>query len=918
VPRPFFAAAIATSRAQRRRRNPDLLLLRFDRNADIEWLRTEGVAEPEGTAAAVITLATARRLLSGRLVITLNASQAFDLDNELGGFAELAATYLDELRTTLGLDEIDQTGSDPLTPVAVRSIASVVRSAIARVGEYDTPTLNRAAALATAASWPIGELIQDELDERAAMPIAIRGEFPYGAHELAFLTSRERPEPLRRTGDNASIPEREVIDLLGPGGGFSRVLDRFERRKPQQAMAAAVARTLNDDGWLLVEAGTGTGKSMAYLAPAARFALQRGERVVVSTNTKALQDQLILKDVPDLKRALVAAGEERPLKAAILKGRSNYLCLRRWFAHERQPVLTPHDAELRAKITLWLPLTESGDRAELRLAGDEEAEFGRVSAEGEACQAARCVYQQRNQCFLYRARRNAENAHLVVVNHALLLSDTGEQGGILPEFEHLVIDEAHHLEDQATSQYGTTIPELAIPELVDTFVRTEGPLTAGLLTEAAALLGRVADDERAQRRAAEAGDRLQSALGAANRLKSNAVELFARLRAVCDAAGLQDTGYGRSFRVTPPVRRVPGWTEVEIEFDRLNQRMLDFEDRLRWFLAAVHEQHQDEDELEEQQNPFEDVEIEIGAGIDRGLELSAGLAEFILSPSDERVYWISISANVSRLSVNSAPLHVGQMLRASLLERMQSVVMTSATLTTDDSFAFVKDRLACHEANELELESPFDYRSSAMLYLADDVPEPNQPGYQAVLERTIVELGRALEGRTLVLFTSHAALRATHRAIAPLLAEEGITVLAQRTDGSPRQLIEQFKSASRTMLLGTSTFWEGVDVVGPALSALVIAKLPFAVPTDPVVAARSEQFEQPFVQYSVPQAVLRFKQGFGRLIRSSSDRGICVVLDRRTISKRYGASFVQSLPHCTVRVGPAAEVADAASGWLEH
>jgi DNA polymerase-3 subunit epsilon/ATP-dependent DNA helicase DinG len=257
------------------------------------------------------------------------------------------------------------------------------------------------------------------------------------------------------------------------------------------------------------------------------------------------------------------------------------------------------------------------------------------------------------------------------------------------------------------------------------------------------------------------------------------------------------------------------------------------------------------------------------------------------------------------------------MLRASLFERMRSVVMTSATLTTDDTFAYVKDRLAFDEAEEVILESPFDYRKSALLYLVDDIPEPNQPRYQPMLEQALVDLGTALEGRTLVLFTSHAALRSTYRAIKQPLAAAGINVLAQRADGSPRQLIEQFKSTSRTMLLGTSTFWEGVDVVGTALSALVIAKLPFAVPSDPIVAARSEQFEDPFRQYSIPQAVLRFKQGFGRLIRSTSDRGVCVVLDRRTISKRYGASFVQSLPHCTVRVGSTEDIAGAALDWIE-
>ncbi|MCC6792591.1 MAG: DEAD/DEAH box helicase family protein, partial [Thermomicrobiales bacterium] len=792
----------------------------------------------------------------------------------------------------------------------------LVRDALRRAGEYDAITLSRAAGLAAVAEWPVAGLLQDELDARHEQPVLLRPEHTLGAHELSFLTSRERPEPLKRSGDTSPVSVDAVEAMLGPGGAFSKVLPVFERRRAQQEMAASVAGALNDDGWLLVEAGTGTGKSVAYLAPAARFALQRGERVVVSTNTKALQDQLILKDVPDLQRALEMDGIDG-LKAVVLKGRSNYLCLRRWFAHEKQPYLTTQDAGLRAKVQMWLPLTESGDRAELRLTGDEESEFNRVSAEGEACNASRCVYQQRNQCFLFRARRNAENAHVVVVNHALLLSDTGDAGSILPDFERLIIDEAHHLEDQATSQFGVSIQELAVAELVDTFLRQDGPLVAGMLTEAAATLGRTAFDDRAQRKAAEARDRLQTAQGLASRVRTTSLEFFSRIRGLCEQAGTQDTGYGRTLRITPALRRTPAWSEVEIAFDRLNQQLLDFEDLLRWYLAAVHEQHPDELGDDGAQDPFEDLEIEIGAGIDRGLELSANLSDIILSASPDRVYWASISATVNRLSVNAAPLRVGDLLRATLFERMRSVVMTSATLTTDDSFAYVKDRLAFGEADEAILESPFDYRKSALLYLVDDVPEPNQPRYQPMLEQALVELGTTLGGRTLVLFTSHAALRATHRAIKQPLADAGITVLAQRADGSPRQLIEQFKSTSRTMLLGTSTFWEGVDVVGPALSALVIAKLPFAVPSDPIVAARSEQFDEPFKQYSIPQAVLRFKQGFGRLIRSASDHGICVVLDRRTISKRYGSSFVQSLPHCTVRVGPAEEIADAAASWIE-
>ena len=908
----FVAVVTTSSRTDRRNSPPGIGLLRFDRESDFEIVQTGESA----TGIASVTRATAMRMLSGRTVIVSDRTEANAIDSVLGLLGDIDVVTIDELRSALLLG--DRTASSNDVSGQLESIAASVRESIARIGEYDTLTLNRAAGLASAAGWSLAALLRNELDLRDSLPVPLHHDYPYGSHEIAFLGTRERPEPLKRTGDTDSIPADYIDDMLGPSGSFSRIMLGYERRKAQHDMADAVARVFNDDGWLLVEAGTGTGKSVAYLAPAARFALRRGERVVISTNTKALQDQLILKDVPDVQRALAESGESRPLKSVVLKGRSNYLCLRRWFAHERQAIFTPADAGLRAKVNLWLPLTPAGDRSELRLTADEEGEFSRVSAEGEVCNAAKCAYQQRNQCFLFRARRNAENAHLVIVNHALLLSDSGDAGSILPDYERLVIDEAHHLEDQATSQFGMTIQELAIAELLDIFVRMDGVIAGGLLAEAAAMLGRNVADERDLKKAAEARDRLQPAQALSTRVRSVGLELFARIRMVCEGGGAQDMGYGRTLRITPAIRRSRAWSEIEIEFDRLNNLLAGFEEQLRWYLAAVHEQHPDKSDEEAGQDPFEDIEIEIGAGIDRGMEIAANLAEAVLSPLTDRVYWISLSASVNRLSLNAAPLHVGEMLRATLFERMSSVVLTSATLTTDDSFAFVKDRLSVGEAEELSLESPFDYRKSAMLYLVDDVPEPNQPGYQQVLEHTIIDLGLALEGQTLVLFTSHAALRATHRAIKQTLANEGITVLAQRADGSPRQLIEQFKSSSRTILLGTSTFWEGVDVVGPALSALVIAKLPFAVPSDPVIAARSEQFEEPFRQYSIPRAVLRFKQGFGRLIRSSSDRGICVVLDRRTISKRYGASFVQSLPHCTVRVGAAIEASNAAVDWLDR
>jgi len=609
-------------------------------------------------------------------------------------------------------------------------------------------------------------------------------------------------------------------------------------------------------------------------------------------------------------------GETVPFEAAVLKGRQNYLCLRRWFASLRQPVGSADEAALRAKVLLWLGTTETGDRAELRLTAEEEAEFRHISAEGEACAAARCVFQQRNQCFLFRARRQAEHAHVVVVNHALLLSDTMEGGHILPDYEHLIVDEAHHLEDQATNQFGFSVSEAALHELLDTAIRADGPLFGGTVQLAINEIARTATNEADRKRAASALERARALLGRSTALKLSTGELYARLRENVDQAGQGTSGYDRSLRITPQVRRQSQWVEVEVAWEKVDRELIAVETDLVWFLEAV-ERLGGDDEEDEDLTGIEDLAVDLMNSIRTCSELRAKLAEIAIDPSDEAVYWIERDSHRGSVSLRAAPLHVGPFLQDRLFDRLRTTVLTSATLTTDDGFEYVRERLGLEHARELAVPSPFDYERSTLLYLVDDIPEPNAPGYQRELQDVLVDLGIALGGKTLVLFTSHAALQATYRAIKLPLEDRGIVVLAQRSDGSARQLIERLKHSANVMLLGTSTFWEGVDVVGPALSALVIAKLPFAVPSDPVFAARGEGFEEPFHQYAVPQAVLKFKQGFGRLIRSGQDRGVCAVLDRRVISKRYGASFIQSLPPCTVEVAGAADLPAAAVAWLE-
>ncbi|CAA9526546.1 MAG: DinG family ATP-dependent helicase YoaA [uncultured Thermomicrobiales bacterium] len=798
--------------------------------------------------------------------------------------------------------------------------AGVFRGLLAELDHHDPLTLEQVAVLARQAGWPSAALFQDAARRQPIGPL-FATEGARGPHELAFLTPRERPEPLRRTGSRTRVEADAIRDLLAADGPLRGVVPGYERRPQQEAMASAVARAFNEDGQLLVEAGTGTGKSVAYLLPAVLHARERGEPVVVSTNTVALQDQLFKKDIPDLRRALGERDGDVPFRASVLKGRSNYLCLRRWFTDQRGGALDPVTAQLHAKVLLWLGRTETGDRAELRLEPEEEALWRNLSAVEDACVASRCVFQQRNQCFLYRARRNAEQAHVVVVNHALLLSDVMAGSRILPEYGRLVVDEAHHLEDQATAQFGYAIDERTIGELVDGLIRTEGALQNGTIPLVLSALLRETD-EKGRRRASAALDRAKIALDRATGARTAARDLFARLaeflvRHEGDGGG-GGGGFDRTLRVTRSLRNDGGWIEVEVAWERLDRELTGLDEQARWFLEAVEQVAPGEDADDLEVNHHDDLVIALGAAIRAGNDLAARLTGMIGSVDANLVYWIERSPVLDIVSFHAAPVRVGDLLREELFGRLDTVVLTSATMATDGGFEFVADRLGLEDADELAVDSPFDYRRAALLYLATDMPEPNQPAYQRRLQEALIALCAATGGRGLVLFTSHAALQATYRAIKRPLEERGIVVLAQRTDGSPRQLVERLKHSPNVVLLGTSTFWEGVDVVGDALSLLVITKLPFAVPSDPVFAARSELFEQPFGDYAVPQAVLRFKQGFGRLIRSGRDRGVCAVLDRRVVSKRYGERFVQALPDCTTEWGGVADLPEAAQAWLAH
>ncbi|GIW04643.1 MAG: DNA polymerase III subunit epsilon [Thermomicrobiales bacterium] len=682
-----------------------------------------------------------RRMTAGRPIV----GHSVELDVAMLGAAGVnltGAVYDTHLLATLLLPDLPNYSLQTVATALGITIADghraledalaaveVFRALLARIDALDSTLLERVATLGRSAGWSVADLFLAAARQKPAGPLFAQHEADQQPTlEMKFLVPRDKPEPLRRTGSKAPVDERSVAAILAPGGAFSQVLPFYEHRPAQETMARAVTRAFNGDHHLLVEAGTGTGKSVAYLLPAVLHARERGETVVVSTNTLALQDQLFRKDIPDLQRALSQAGGSVPFEAAILKGRQNYLCLRRWFAAQRQPVTSPEEAGLRAKILLWLGSTTTGDRAELRLSAEEEAAFRHVSAEGEACVPAKCVFNQRNQCFLFRARRQAEHAHVVVVNHALLLSDTLEGGTVLPDYERLIVDEAHHLEDQATTQFGFSVSEHAILEILDIIVKPEGPTLGGLIQSAINELARQATDAESRNRVATALERGRQLLGHVTQAKMAANDLFLRLRDLVDQERMGAAAYERSVRLTPAVRRRGEWIEVEIAWERLDREMTTIEGDLTWFLETLERVIPGQpDAPETVLDLTEDVVLEITNALRALADVRVQLAESVIDPSAQAVYWVEREMSRGGVSLRSAPLSVGPLLRDRVFAPLRTAILTSATLTTDGSFDYIRERVGLEDAEEMSVPSPFDYERSTLLYLVDDIPEPSAP-----------------------------------------------------------------------------------------------------------------------------------------------------------------------------------------------
>jgi DNA polymerase-3 subunit epsilon/ATP-dependent DNA helicase DinG len=791
-----------------------------------------------------------------------------------------------------------------------RTVMNLFVALLDQAAELPLAVLREINRLADRLDWPLKDVFRDL--ERGMSQSAFRGSI---AQQLQaqrregddllgplFTTTQDGEDELVRAPQPRALDEDALAAMLEEGGLFAHHFPGFEHRPQQVEMLRAVVRAINDRKHLLVEAGTGTGKSVAYLLPAVAFAHQNGERVVVSTATINLQDQLFLKDTPDLQKLLPF-----DFRVALLKGRTNYLCQRRLAALRQLGVTSPEEMRMLAKVLVWLPSTQTGEQGELFMPDPvEQALWSKISAESDTCTVERCRYRERGRCFFYRARQAAEKAHVIIVNHALLLSDIATENRVLPEYHYLIVDEAHHLEANVTSQLSFEADQRAVERILNDLARPLGVARSiGFLADLLIRFrGKLPPNLWAQ-----LDDQVRRLQRQVEQALANLYAFFDGLAAFLREHSTQRGEYDQRLRLTGGLRIQPAWTEVEIAWEDLSARLLPLVDELEGLRAFLGDLDGEEDEIE-------GLAQECAGYAMRLRETHGQINACISQPTSSHIYWATVAARDSRVTLHAAPLHVGSLVERHLFHPKEVVILTSATLTTGASFDFLRGRLAAAEADELAVGSPFDFKGSALLCLPTDIPEPNEPYYQKTVEQTLVALCRASQGRALVLFTSYSQLQSTAKAITRPLADSGLAVFQQGAGVSRIQLLESFRTTERSVLLGTRSFWEGVDVVGPALSVLVISRLPFAVPDDPVFAARSETFENPFAEFAVPDAILRFRQGFGRLIRTKTDRGVVVVLDKRILTKSYGPQFLSSLPDCTVAKLPLAEIPEAARRWL--
>ncbi|MBX3180524.1 MAG: DEAD/DEAH box helicase [Candidatus Hydrogenedentes bacterium] len=697
----------------------------------------------------------------------------------------------------------------------------------------------------------------------------------------------------------------ELRGMFSPGGAVGRTVPGFEVRPQQVRLMEAAAAAFNEGKIAVVEAPTGVGKTFAYLLPAALWSRRNKERIVISTRTINLQEQIIDKDIPLIRKVI-----NEPLEACLVKGRGNYLCLRKLERALSEAQLFDDETTQHqlAAIGEWAEKTEDGSKTDLPFMPGREV-WERVCSESDSCSMGRCPDTKR--CFVGKARREMGKADLLVVNHHMLFSDIAikQEAGdftaqaVLPHYKRVIFDEAHSIEDSATEYFGMSATLLGAKASFGRFIRTERGQERGLLPTIVVMLMKECpqlsvDDFHTIQKLVE--ERIKPAL---SECRENAEDIFVALRAL---ASLRSGQIGRDikWRLTEDALRDPTLRQIHNErvvpfADAVTKLMQDVQTLLRRLRAIP-----PRDDGEEA--PLVAERAQLQAYANRVERVANALLETTSEEIQENsVRWIEVDArNEQFVRVARCPLEVGAPLAEWVYGNLDTVLMTSATLAVQREFGYLFQRLGLDQVRPERivsaiLDSPFDYREQAMLCLLSDVVDPSDRGF---LDDSVEGIRRALaisRGHAFVLFTSFYALDHAYKRLEGELRQAGITPLRQG-DAGRSQLLDRFRADTASVLFATDSFWEGVDVAGDSLQCVILPKLPFRVPTEPIQQARAEAIDarngNAFMAYSVPQAVIKFRQGFGRLIRRRSDRGAVVVLDQRVLTKRYGRVFLESLP----------------------
>jgi ATP-dependent DNA helicase DinG len=650
---------------------------------------------------------------------------------------------------------------------------------------------------------------------------------------------------------NKTYTGLDIRKVLAADGDVSRSLVGFEVRPEQIEMARAVQQAFLKNRHLAVEAGTGVGKSFAYLIPAVDLAANGMGRVLISTFTITLQEQLVNKDIPFLDSCMT-----QKFSAVLAKGRSNYLCKRRlkFALHRERQLIDDADSELD-KVWQWAEQTKDGSLSDLKFLPKSRT-WDRVKSEHGNCRGRKCPHFR--DCFYWAARRRLENADIIVANHALLFSDLvlKEQGAsFLPDYKFVIIDEAQNVERVAEDHFGIDVSNKRIKFVLDNLYNPR--TNRGLLAHTDA----------------------KTAIDLVYKIGKESARFFKEIQMWYEQT--KDETKGRCHK--------------NFVGDTISGHLKD----LGRELAALAKQKEDDDE-----------KFEILRFVDLSRALIRDLENFLSQANAGQIYWLEIgSGKAATIRLKSAPLNVGPEIRKCLFDKYESVVLTSATLCTGateekSGFDFFAGRIGLDDFDAVKLGSPFDYQKQVKVYIEKDLPNPNQSAFIENAVEVIKKYLAKTTGGAFVLFTSYTMLEEIAGRLSQWLAENNIKLLQQGASVDRTTLLRQFKTKRANVLFGTDSFWQGVDVPGQALSSVIIVRLPFAAPDQPLLAGRLEQIRElggnPFNDYQLPSAVIKFKQGFGRLIRSKTDSGIVVVLDSRIVSKSYGKKFLAAIPKCEV------------------